>query len=182
VILPGVRRTVCIAAVAAGLVAAASAVATASPTRGSAFHRNQAGWFSHLLCVKSGPHTTLGHIFSAASTFKWYSSGGPSGRLGADAYQRSTLLPYFADRHVWGEHLKLTSYTGHGNATDTPTLSFQLVREARDVVATTYDGKGAISAQTGATKSPSGRWRPGSSSTAVIGEREARRATSSVSV
>ena len=140
------RGMVCIAAVTAGLVvAAAYAVASPSPTpRKCVSPEPKRLVVAFIGAFDQGRMPRLDTIFSPASTFKWYSSGGPSGRLAPDAYERSTLLPYFADRHAWGEHLKLTSYRGHGNSNGYAHFEFQLVREARDVVPSTYYGKGAI--------------------------------------
>ncbi len=76
-------------------------------------------------------------------SFQWYSTGPPGARTGRAAYDRSTLIRYFAARHRRGERLRLLSMSRGGNANGYFHFSFHLVRQARDLRPTAYEGKGA---------------------------------------
>jgi hypothetical protein len=97
-----------------------------------------------ITAFNSGASARLDHIVAPSSTFKWYSTDGPGVRLGPDAYRRSTLIAYFAERHREGERLTLTSWTGGGNSNGYAHFQFQLLRKARDLDPTAYQGKGAL--------------------------------------
>lgn len=85
----------------------------------------------------------LDRAFSPAASFNWYSTGAPGPRLGPAAYDRSTLMPYFRARHRAGEHLRLVSFRGGGNANGFSHFQFFIERRARALRPTVYEGKGA---------------------------------------
>jgi hypothetical protein len=76
--------------------------------------------------------------------FQWYSTGGPGARFGSAAANRSTLMPYFAERHRAHERLKLLQLRG-GNADDNAyaDFAFHILRQARGLRPTAFEGKGA---------------------------------------
>lgn len=76
--------------------------------------------------------------------FQWYSTGPPGSRFGSAATNRSTLMSYFAARHRAGERLKLLQLSG-GRADDNAyaDFAFQILRQARGLRATAFEGKGA---------------------------------------
>jgi hypothetical protein len=76
--------------------------------------------------------------------FQWYSTGPPGARFGSVAENRSTLMSYFAARHRARERLKLLQLSG-GNADDNAyaDFGFQILRQARGLRATAFEGKGA---------------------------------------
>jgi hypothetical protein len=97
-----------------------------------------------LDAFNSGDLRTLDSVFAKEPDFEWYSTDAPGRRSNASAYDRSSLVPYFADRHAHGERLVLRSFRFNGNST-TPYGNFEysLTRSARDLEATPYHGKGA---------------------------------------
>lgn len=76
--------------------------------------------------------------------FQWYSTGPPGARLGSAATNRSTLMSYFSGRHRAGERLELLQLSG-GNADDNAyaDFAFHILRQARGLHATVFEGKGA---------------------------------------
>lgn len=76
--------------------------------------------------------------------FQWYSTGPPGARFGSVAENRSTLMSYFAARHRARERLELLQLSG-GNADDNAyaDFGFQILRQARGLRATAFEGKGA---------------------------------------
>lgn len=97
-----------------------------------------------IAAFNSGASARLDRIFAPLSSFKWYSTDAPGVRLGAAAYSRSTLIPYFAERHRARERLTITSWKSGGNSNGYAHFQFQLVRKARDLTPTPYQGKGAL--------------------------------------
>ena len=85
--------------------------------------------------------------FAQEPDFRWYSTDAPGQRFLPVAADRSGLMRYFARRHALGERLELRSFRFNGN---TPTVGkpygnfeFRLVRRARNLAPTRYQGKGA---------------------------------------
>lgn len=85
----------------------------------------------------------LDRAFAPAASFNWFSTGAPGVRLGAAAYDRSTLLSYFRARHRAGEHLRLVRFRGGGNANGYSHFQFLIERRARALPPTVFEGKGA---------------------------------------
>lgn len=83
-------------------------------------------------------------FFAREPEFEWYSTDAPGERLRGSAYDRSSLMPYFASRHAAGERLVLRSFKFNGNSS-TPYGNFEygLIRRAEDLRPTPYYGKGA---------------------------------------
>lgn len=86
----------------------------------------------------------LDAIFAKEPDFEWYSTDGPGERVRTSAYDRSSLVRYFASRHARSERFVLRSFRFNGNST-TPYGNFVygLTRSARDLDPTPYRGKGA---------------------------------------
>ena len=99
---------------------------------------------SFVSAFNNGRSARLDRIFAPPASFKWYSTAAPGGWLGPAAYARSTLVHYFAVRHARRERLVLQSWQGGGNANGYSHFQFRLVRQARDLEPTAYEGKGAI--------------------------------------
>jgi hypothetical protein len=135
------------AAVAAVLLASsgpASGDGSAATTRNCATGEPRLLVNAFIAAFNSGASARLDRIFAPVSSFKWYSTDAPGLRLGPAAYSRSTLIPYFAERHRARERLTLTSWTGGGNSNGYAHFQFELVRKARDLAPTPYQGKGAL--------------------------------------
>lgn len=64
-------------------------------------------------------------------------------RLSGSAYDRSSLVPYFAGRHALGEQLTLRSFRFNGNSSGYGNFEYGLTRSAADLQPTPYYGKGA---------------------------------------
>jgi len=92
----------------------------------------------------SGDLSGLDAVFAREPEFEWYSTDAPGERVTSSAYDRSSLVPYFASRHAHGERLTLRSFRFNGNST-TPYGNFEygLTRSAEDLEPTPYAGKGA---------------------------------------
>jgi hypothetical protein len=88
----------------------------------------------------------------SSQQFSRYSTSAPGQRLNAEAYDRSSLVAYFAARHQQHEHLVLDSINvTYTNATQGG-FSFRATRSADDGLAPTrYDGKGGIQCATAPT-------------------------------
>jgi len=99
---------------------------------------------SFIGAFNNGRIARLDRIFAPGASFKWYSTSAPGRRLGPAAYARPTLARYFAARHAQRERLLLQSWQGNGNANGYSNFQFRLVRQARDLEPTAYEGKGAI--------------------------------------
>ncbi len=90
-----------------------------------------------------GDSARLNEVFATAPRFRWYSTGGPGKRLGSAAHKRGTLIRYFAARYAERERLTLIGWRSGGNANGYVHFQFVLIREARDLRPTPYQGKGA---------------------------------------
>jgi hypothetical protein len=96
-----------------------------------------------------GDDDALNGLFAPEPSFRWYSTDAPGERLRSEAYNRASLIPYFARRHAAGERLRLTSFKFNGNspgiAARYGNFEYGLVRSADDLPPTNYYGKGASS-------------------------------------
>lgn len=79
----------------------------------------------------------------AGHGFAWYSTDAPGRRIDPAARDRSTLGAYFAERHAHQEALHLTSFQFNGNTPGYGNFQYTLIRQASDLAATAYVGKGA---------------------------------------
>ena len=97
-----------------------------------------------VAAFNSGDLSRLDALFAQEPEFEWYSTDAPGARSTSLAYDRPSLVPYFAGRHALGERLTLRSFRFNGNST-TPYGNFEysLTRSAEDLEPTLYDGKGA---------------------------------------
>jgi hypothetical protein len=93
-----------------------------------------------------GDAKQLDQLVAGPERFIWYSTDSPGQRIGEEAYQRSTLMSYFAARHDQHERLQLRSFRFNGiYGMGLGGFEFELTRGAADGVASTpYVGKGAI--------------------------------------
>jgi hypothetical protein len=100
-----------------------------------------------IRAFNAGDLRRLDRLFAREPDFRWYSTDGPGVRTGGAAYDRSTLIRYFARRHRLGERLKLRSFRFNGNSGaggDTyGNFEYGLIRRADDLPPTRYYGKGA---------------------------------------
>ena len=129
---------------AAASIAAGAPAALAAPARDCSAAETRQLVVDFLSAFNAGRAVRLDRDFARAPIFKWYSTTGPGKRLGAAAYDRSSLLRYFAGRHAQRERLSLRFWSGGGNANGYSHFQFRVVRSARDLPATLYEGKGAI--------------------------------------
>jgi hypothetical protein len=80
----------------------------------------------------------LNRLFALEPGFEWYSTQAPGERFDNAAKNRSTLIPYFRERHAMGERLKVRSLRIKGRG-----VQYGLIRSADDLEPTRYDGKAA---------------------------------------
>lgn len=87
----------------------------------------------------------LDDVFAHEPEFEWYSVDAPSEPITRSAYDRLSLVPYFAARHAHGERLMLRSFRFNGNSPGGRYGNFEygLTRSAEDLEPTPYHGKGA---------------------------------------
>ncbi len=90
----------------------------------------------------AGDRNSLRRLVQAAD-FHWYTVDDPVVRLGAGLYERGAVLAYFARRHVERERLRLRRFAFNGNNAEYGHFDFRLLRSARDLSSTVYEGKGA---------------------------------------
>jgi hypothetical protein len=93
----------------------------------------------------SGDLGALDDIFAREPDFKWYSTDAPGERFTSLAYDRPSLVPYFAGRHAVREQLTLRSFRFNGNsgAPSYGNFEYGLTRSAEDLPPAPYYGKGA---------------------------------------
>ncbi len=93
-----------------------------------------------------GEGDVLDRLFAPEPDFEWYSTEAPGERFREAAYDRSSLVDYFARRHARGERLRLRSFRFNGN-TDAGipygNFEYSLLRSADELGPTRYHGKGA---------------------------------------
>ena len=81
----------------------------------------------------------------SSQQFVWYSTDAPGERLHAQAYDRSSLMAYFASRHAQHEHLVLNSLDVTFTDARRGGFTFRVTRSADDgLPPTRYVGKGEI--------------------------------------
>jgi hypothetical protein len=147
-----------IAAVGTAVVAAILAVGAASATGAQpdrvklcspAEVRSTVDRF--VAAFNAGDARRLDRIFSRRPYFRWYTTDAPGERFLPSAAHRGSLLPYFAQRHALGERLTLRSLRVNGNTVASGAgwktygnFQYTLVREATDLPATNYGGKGSL--------------------------------------
>jgi hypothetical protein len=99
---------------------------------------------SFLAAFNDGEVGKLDKLVSTRA-FVWWSTDAPGQRIQADARERSTLVAYFADRHLHKDHLVLESFRFNGQSGQFGNFEFELLRSANDAVsAMPYVGKGAF--------------------------------------
>lgn len=92
----------------------------------------------------AGDLGALDAVFAQEPDFEWYATDGPGDRL--EGRDRSTLVPYFAQRHELGERLTLRTFRFNGNTPRSRpygNFEYTLTRSADDLPPTAYAGKGA---------------------------------------
>jgi hypothetical protein len=106
-----------------------------------------------VTAFNAGNRKALNEAWVNRLSFKWYGVTSPPGlRTMEAAVQRSTLLPYFAERHAAHEQLQLTKVKINGvTAGAYGNFEFELLRSADDVPGgpRTYRGKGAALCSSG---------------------------------
>jgi hypothetical protein len=89
----------------------------------------------------------VGELDKLVSTnaFVWWSTDAPGQRIDSDARDRSTLIAYFADRHLHQDRLVLETFRFNGQSGGLGNFEFTLLRSANDGAPRTPSvGKGAI--------------------------------------
>jgi hypothetical protein len=101
---------------------------------------------SFVNSFNSGDAKQLDRFVAAQGRFVWYSTDSPGQRFGEEAYNRSTLMSYFAARHDQHERLQLRSFRFNGvYGMGLGGFEFELRRGAADGGSSMpYVGKGAI--------------------------------------
>jgi hypothetical protein len=128
----------------------APAVATPSTPAERACARAAASLVPRWIdAYNTGDMRRLDRIFAPAGVFVWYSSPAPGVRLRAAAKDRSTLLPYFLDRHRAGDRLRIVywKFNSRRARDDEGGFEFTLRRRARDYRggrSFTLQGKGSV--------------------------------------
>jgi hypothetical protein len=119
-------------------------VAGANPTCSvDAAHQFVEGF---LNAFNRGDAQQLDRLVAGPEAFVWYSTDSPGQRIKDEAYDRSTLLAYFARRHAQHERLEMRSFRFNGTApTGLGNFEFELRRSADDGLASVpYGGKGSL--------------------------------------
>ena len=101
---------------------------------------------SFLSSFNRGDVQQLDRLVAGPEIFQWYSTDSPGQRVNEKAYNRGTLMSYFAKRHDQHERLQLRSFRFNGiYGMDLGGFEFQLTRSADDGLSSApYGGKGAI--------------------------------------
>lgn len=117
-----------ICAVTAGTASPIRALPTAtSPcTRG----QTHAAFNSFIASFNQGDFAKLRSLFAEEPDFQWFSSPHPGRRLGAEAKNRDTLIPYFRRRHARDEEFRLLAFNFAGNARRWSNFHFEAIRRA----------------------------------------------------
>ena len=106
-----------------------------------------------VTAFNAGNRKALNGAWVNRLSFKWYGVTSPPGmRTMEAAVQRSTLLPYFAERHAAHERLQLTKVKINGvTAGAYANFEFEVLRSADDLPGgpRLYRGKGAATCSTG---------------------------------
>lgn len=104
-----------------------------------------------IAAFNAGDTRRLDRAFAQKPYFRWYSTDAPGERLLPIAADRASLVPYFARRHALGERLALRSLRVNGNTLASGrgwktygNFQYTVVRQASDLPATDYRGKGAL--------------------------------------
>jgi len=126
-----------VSAFLAGLVIAGTAADTASPSRTlptdtSPCTRGQtrSAFNSFIANFNRGAFAKLDSLFAEEPDFQWFSSPHPGRRLGAEAKNRDTLIPYFRWRHAKDEEFRLLAFNFSGNARRWSNFWFEAIRRA----------------------------------------------------
>lgn len=82
-------------------------------------------------------------VTKSGQGFEWYSTDKPGQRINAAARDRAGLGAYFMQRHAAHEVLRLTTFKFNGNSAGYGNFQYTLIRQADDLPATPYVGKGA---------------------------------------
>ena len=99
-----------------------------------------------IRAFNNGDLERLDRIFAREPEFRSYATDPPGKRHAPIAWDRATLIRYFAQRHAIREHLQLRSYRFRGNTVAVPpwgNFDVELLRRARNFPATRYRGTGA---------------------------------------
>jgi hypothetical protein len=97
-----------------------------------------------LAAFDSGDVGQLNNLVST-SGFVWWSTDAPGERIDPEARDRSTLMAYFARRHLQQDRLVLESFKFNGMSAGFGNFEYTLIRSANDgLPRTPYVGKGAI--------------------------------------
>ena len=94
-----------------------------------------------------GDRRTLASVWSAEPDFQWYSTPAPGERLHGVAQDRPSLVTYFLRRQAKSERLELTALRVNSNTQAVRpygNFEYRLIRRARDLTPTKYEGKGAL--------------------------------------
>ena len=90
-----------------------------------------------------GDRAALRRMIASPDYFTWYTIDDPARRFQADLYERGKVLEYFVRRHAARERMRLTSFRFNGNSGAFGHFEYRLVRSARGLSPTKYQGKGA---------------------------------------
>ena len=85
---------------------------------------------SFVSAYDRGDRRRLDSLFAEEPEFEWYSTNGPGRRLGGEAKQRRTLLPYFEARHARHDRLAWRSFQFNGGTRRYGNFQFGMWRSA----------------------------------------------------
>ncbi len=80
----------------------------------------------------------------SANDFAWWSTDAPGERIDPEARDRSTLMAYFANRHLHQERLVMLSFKFNSRSGNVGNFEVSLIRSAEGLPPTPYVGKGAV--------------------------------------
>jgi len=93
----------------------------------------------------AGNAVAVDRLFAAKPTFKWFAMGGPQGRAGKAAENRTTIRSYVRKRHRHRDRLTLVTIEGNAH--------FFMRRRATDYrPRNAIEGKGAATCRHGTTR------------------------------
>jgi hypothetical protein len=148
------RRVAAVVVAAAACVLPAQASVSAPPRAvGCTPAQTRALVSGFLSAFNRGDGRALDAVWASKAWFRWYSvTTEPGARTPQDAARRDLLLGYFAERHVAGERLTLTTLKINGvSSGGYRNFELRLSRGAVDLPGSSvaYVGKGASTCSTG---------------------------------
>jgi hypothetical protein len=98
---------------------------------------------SFVGAFNDGSFEKLDALFAQEPDFQWYSTQAPGQRLGVEAKNRGTLIPYLRRRHAAGDEFRLRSFRWNGRSAHWSNFGFLALRKNPRGGWLRSEGKGA---------------------------------------